>query len=109
MMTAGIVDVTVVGMPTTRLLTSAFRLLTAVLAILITVPATAAAAKRPTRATAPVALARSIAERYWNAVPCGGQIKVLVDQPVPALLKHDSDAWVTFGSSLGENNLAAPA
>jgi hypothetical protein len=109
MMTGGIVDVSVVGMPTSPLLTSAFRLLTVVVAILITLPGTAAAAKRPTRATSPVALARAIAERYWDAVPCGGKIKVLLEQPVPALLEHDSDAWVTFDSSLGENNLDAPA
>ncbi len=77
--------------------------------ILTAVPGPAAAAKRPSGPTSPVALATSIAARYWGAVPCGGRIKVLVQQSVPALVEHDADAWVTFGSSLGANNLAAPA
>jgi hypothetical protein len=74
--------------------------------ILTALPAAAAAASQP---SSPVALASSIASRYWGATPCRGQIKVLVGQPVPAVLEHDSDAWVTFRSSLGVNNLAAPA
>jgi Matrixin len=69
----------------------------------------AAAVPATPRATSPIALAASIAARYWGAVPCHGQIRILVQQPVPAGLAHDSDAWVTFGSSLGANNLAAPA
>lgn len=77
--------------------------------ILIAVPATATAARRAKRSTSPIALAVSIAERYWGAVPCNGQIKILLYQPVPALLHEDSDAWVTFGSSQGANNLTAPA
>jgi hypothetical protein len=81
----------------------------AVIAVLTAVPGTAAAAKRASRPTSPVALATSIAGRYWGAVPCGGRIKILVQQPVPALVQHDADAWVSFGSSLGPNNLAAPA
>jgi hypothetical protein len=64
-------------------------------------------APRVTPAKSPVALATAIAARYWGAVPCQGRIKVLVQQPVPAVLERDSDAWVTFGSSLGANNLAA--
>jgi Matrixin len=83
------------------------RLLTAAASvILIATPATAAATTRP---KPPVALAMSIAGRYWGAVPCQGHIKVLVQQPVPAQLGDNSDAWVTFGSSLGANNLTAPA
>jgi hypothetical protein len=57
----------------------------------------------------PVVLATAVAESYWNAVPCGGQITVLTDLPVPASLEPTTDGWVTFDSSLGENDLEAPA
>ena len=57
----------------------------------------------------PVALAIAVAERYWNAVPCGGQITVVADQPVPASLEPTTDGWVAFESSLGVNDLEAPA
>jgi Matrixin len=57
----------------------------------------------------PVVLATSVAERYWNAVPCGGRITVLTDLPVPSSLEPTTDGWVTFDSSLGENDLEAPA
>jgi hypothetical protein len=57
----------------------------------------------------PVALAVAVAERYWNAVPCGGQLLVLANLPVPAILESGTDAWVTFNSALGQNNLEAPA
>ena len=84
-----------------------FSLLAAtVIATLAAVPATAAA---KTRTTSPVALASSIAERYWGAVPCHGQIKILVAQRSPRSLGQDATAWATFSSSLGANNLAAPA
>jgi Matrixin len=73
----------------------------------LTIAPSAAAAK--TRAISPIALASSIAERYWDAVPCDGKIKILVAQRSPQILGQDADAWVTFSSSLGANNLAAPA
>jgi hypothetical protein len=57
----------------------------------------------------PVMLAVAVAESYWNAVPCGGQITVLTDLPVPSSLEPTTDGWVTFDSSLGENDLEAPA
>jgi hypothetical protein len=57
----------------------------------------------------PVVLATAVAERYWNAVPCGGRITVLTNLPVPAGLEPTTDGWVTFDSSLGENDLEAPA
>jgi Matrixin len=57
----------------------------------------------------PVALAVAVAERYWNAVPCGGQLLVLANRAVPASLESGTDAWVTFNSALGQNNLEAPA
>jgi hypothetical protein len=57
----------------------------------------------------PVALATAVAELYWHAVPCGGEITVLGNLPVPSSLEYGTDAWVTFNSSLGQNNLEAPA
>jgi hypothetical protein len=57
----------------------------------------------------PVALATSVAERYWHAVPCGGTITLASDQRLVAGLDASTDAWVTFDSSLGQNDLQAPA
>jgi hypothetical protein len=57
----------------------------------------------------PVALATSLAERYWGAIPCGGQIAVRAKQPLPPGLDSTTDGWVTFDSLLGQNNLEAPA
>jgi Matrixin len=42
-------------------------------------------------------------------VPCHGQVKVVAQRSVPAGLDPTTDAWVTFDSALGANNLAAPA
>jgi Matrixin len=61
------------------------------------------------RASDPVALAVTVAERYWGSVPCGGQIALATDMPLPTGLDPTTDGWVTFESSLGANNLAAPA
>jgi hypothetical protein len=57
----------------------------------------------------PVALATAIAEHYWGAVPCRNQITVLADRPLAPGLDPTTDGWVTFNSSLGMNNLEAPA
>ncbi|HEY2141496.1 MAG TPA: matrixin family metalloprotease [Solirubrobacteraceae bacterium] len=57
----------------------------------------------------PVGLARSVAVRYWGAVPCGGQVAVHADQSLVPGLDPNTDGWVTFDSSLGPNNPAAPA
>jgi hypothetical protein len=57
----------------------------------------------------PVALATVVAERYWGAVPCDGQIAVLADSTLAPGLSPTTDGWVTFDSSLGPNNLEAPA
>jgi hypothetical protein len=65
---------------------------------------TSQAASRPD-----VRLALGIAERYWGATPCTGGIVVTTALPVPAGMAPDTDAWVTFDSSLGADNLAAPA
>jgi hypothetical protein len=83
-------------------------LVAAAIAALTILPTAAAAAAKP-RAISPIALASSIAERYWHAVPCHGKIRILVAQRSPHILGQDADAWVTFSSSLGANNLAAPA
>jgi hypothetical protein len=57
----------------------------------------------------PVVLATAVAERYWGAVPCGGQITVLAYNPLAPGLSPTTDGWVTFNSSLGPNDLQAPA
>ena len=87
----------------------------ALLAATLAVPATAAAGRPPAKSqlwakgTTPVRAAATVARRYWGAVPCNGQIKVLTRRPPPFGLGPASDAWVTFDSSLGTNNLDAPA
>ena len=95
----------------------------ALFAATLAVPATASAAQgassrhQPTtRSAAPVAkaptpltAAAAVARRYWGAVPCQGQIKVVAQRSVPAGLDPTTDAWVTFDSALGANNLEAPA
>lgn len=57
----------------------------------------------------PEALATAVAERFWGAVPCGGQIAILADSPLVLGLDPTTDGWVTFDSSLGANDLEAPA
>lgn len=57
----------------------------------------------------PVAAATAVAERYWGAVPCGGQVKVIAQSPLAPGLDPSSDGWATFGSSMGPDNLDAPA
>jgi Matrixin len=101
-------------MTSSRLLATAL-LAGTVLAATLAVPATAAAghsaagrhlwAKKAT----PVHVAATVARRYWGASPCNGEVNVRVRRAVPAGLAPTSDAWGTFDSSLGANNLAAPA
>jgi Matrixin len=67
-----------------------------------------AAPGRPA-ASDPVALATTLAERFWGATPCGGQIAVRAEQPLAAGLDATTDGWATFESSLGANDLQAPA
>lgn len=57
----------------------------------------------------PVSTAVAIAERYWGAVPCAGQLKIAANRPLAPGLDPSTDGWVTFDSSLGADNLAAPA
>jgi hypothetical protein len=42
-------------------------------------------------------------------VPCGGQVTVLADRPLVPGLDPTTDGWATFNSSLGPNDLQAPA
>lgn len=100
-----------------------FLLATAMLAAMSTA-ATGASAKTPrtaaTRHTVkvkpapvgsrnPVTTAAAIAEGYWHAVPCGGQITIEANRPLVKGLDPTTDGWVTFNSSLGPDNLTAPA
>jgi hypothetical protein len=57
----------------------------------------------------PVTLATSLAERYWGSVPCGGNVAVRAGQQLAAGMPAQTDGWVTFESSLGANDLDAPA
>lgn len=57
----------------------------------------------------PATTAVAIAERFWGATPCEGQINLTVDSPLAPGLEPGTDGWVTFGSSLGADNLDAPA
>jgi matrixin len=80
-------------------------LLVALTALFGLLPASAHAAAK----TTPLRAAAAVGERYWGATPCAGQITFATQRPLPAGLAEVSDAWVTFGSSLGANDLAAPA
>jgi hypothetical protein len=57
----------------------------------------------------PVTLAAAVAERFWRAVPCGGQVTVLANMPLFPGLDPSTDGWAMFNSSLGPNDLQAPA
>jgi hypothetical protein len=57
----------------------------------------------------PVTTAAAVAESYWGAVPCGGHVTLLADRPLVAGLSSSTDGWVMFNSSLGPDNLSAPA
>jgi hypothetical protein len=81
----------------------------AALAAALAVPATAGAAQRASKAPSPLRVAADVGRSYWGAVPCNGQIKMLANRPPADGVDPTSDAWVTFGTPLGANNLAAPA
>jgi len=79
-----------------------------VVALALALPATAGAAKRA-KPVNPVTTAVAIGHHYWGAVPCGGQLRVLARQRLAPGLHPTTDAWVTFDTPLGANNLDAPA
>ncbi len=76
----------------------------AVLSATLVVPATAGAATRT-----PIEVATRVAADYWGAMPCGGKVRTLARRPLARGMSPDTDAWVTFSTPLGANNLAAPA
>ena len=57
----------------------------------------------------PVTTAAAIAEGYWGSVPCAGQVTIAANRALATGLDSDTDGWVTFGSSLGPDDLEAPA
>ena len=63
----------------------------------------------PATASTLVKTAATVARRYWGTVPCNGQITYVGRSPLSAGVDPTTDAWATFSSSLGQNNLAAPA
>ncbi len=69
------------------------------------VPAAAQAAPTP----APVKAATAAAQRYWGATPCDGRVTVATRSRLQAGMDPTTDAWATFSTTLGQNNLAAPA
>ena len=71
-------------------------------------PVRRAAAIAPVGIRNPVTTAAAIAERFWGATPCAGQITITADSPLAPGLQAGTDAWVTFDSSLGPDNLDAP-
>ncbi len=73
------------------------------------VAATRPAVQATARTTALLRNAVTSGARYWGAVPCGGQVRVLLRQGRPAGLDAAADAWATFATPLGANDLAAPA
>ncbi len=56
-------------------------------------------------AATPQALAVSIAQQHWAASPCDGDVKILTRQRGGG----GHDAWVTFATPIGDNNLSADA
>ncbi len=94
------------------------RAITALLLLVaLALPASAAAASRGSSAahrsmaapTAPalLAVAAGVARRYWGAGPCGGAVRIVSQQVPTAGAERGTDAWATFGSPLGANDLAA--
>ncbi len=90
------------------------RRLLAALALLLSLalaPAAQGSAKLPAKPVAApeIAAAFAAAQRHWGAVPCGGKVRIGVQRPQGAGVDPAADAWVTFGTPLGANHLAAPA
>jgi hypothetical protein len=87
------------------------RTITAVwLAVMLAGPAQAAASPvRAPTAKALVSAATVAGERYWGAVPCNGRVTVLARQSLAPGVDPSTDAWVTFTTPLGANDLSAPA
>jgi len=67
------------------------------------------AAASPATSSALVKSAATVARRYWGTVPCNGQITYVGRRSLLPGMDPTTDAWASFSSSLGANNLAAPA
>jgi hypothetical protein len=67
------------------------------------------AAASPPTSSALVKSAAAVARRYWGAVPCNGRVAYVGRSSLLAGMDPTTDAWASFSSSLGANNLAAPA
>jgi hypothetical protein len=63
----------------------------------------------PNKASAVLDLAAGIAQRYWGALPCEDHVTIVAQRPLSAGAEAGTDAWVTFTSPSGANNLTAPA
>jgi hypothetical protein len=74
-----------------------------------TVRSAIASGTRSVTSRNPVSTAAAVAEKFWGATPCAGQIKITADSPMAPGLQSGTDAWVTFNSSLGPDRLDAPA
>jgi hypothetical protein len=84
------------------------RIALSIVAVALLFPATAAAGHRA-KTVDPVRAAAATGVSVWGATPCNGRISYRTQRTLPAGLAADSDAWVTFNSALGANNLAAAA
>lgn len=84
------------------------------LLVALALPAAAGASSRhpssgAVKLTAPalLAIAAGIGQRSWGAVPCGGHVRIVSQRTPAAGAEVGTDAWVTFDSALGVNDLAA--
>jgi matrixin len=77
--------------------------------VLLALPGTAQASSARAKTVTPLSAASAVAARFWAATPCGDHIALRTRSALPAGLTAESDAWVTFSSPLGANNLTAPA
>jgi Matrixin len=66
-------------------------------------------AAAPEKASVLLGVAAGVAYRYWGAVPCGGRVTIVAQRSLTAGAEPGTDAWVTFDSLSGANDLAAPA
>jgi len=71
----------------------------------LAVPTSAQAVPSPS----PVKAAAAAAKSYWGATPCNGRVTIAARSRLQAGMDPTTDAWATFSSSFGANNLAAPA
>lgn len=66
------------------------------------------AGAKPTVASS-LSAAVAVGRSYWGVAPCNGQVRLLSRQAPAAGVDRTADGWATFDSTLGPNDLAAPA